>query len=295
MFALPLLLMSLSTAEASVDPKCEGKTQKFEDDLDQQQFILNYVALSTSFSPIHAPKPLAESTTAAGLEFSLIPPLSCEQRLVLNSTKTEDTNKVPVMPRPRFTFTLPTQGKALVPYGSFAFLPPVPLGGVRTLLLSSEIGFGIERKSGTQYGSRFHVTSVRTIGEVATPFNEEDEPAEDIYVGSTFGLDIMFGKKLASGLTPYLALGLTDVSTFFYIGDDGYVGNNYDPFFGPVTSLGADKSAGNWNFAGELYAVPGLTYVPPSFASQEHPEYCGWHFTPGGYVYTVRLRVSYVF
>ena len=48
------LLLLAQTASASVDPDCVGKTQTF-DDQGQQDFLLNYFALATTLSPVHAP------------------------------------------------------------------------------------------------------------------------------------------------------------------------------------------------------------------------------------------------
>ena len=53
---LTLLWLVVPDAAAYVDPKCEGKTQTFDDE-GQQNFLLNYFALGTTFSAIHAPLP----------------------------------------------------------------------------------------------------------------------------------------------------------------------------------------------------------------------------------------------
>ncbi len=61
---------------------------------------------------------------------------------------------------------------------------------------------------------------------------------------------------------PYLALGFTDVSTFFYIGDDGILGNNLDPFAGVVGSLGAQyQLSEKIQLGGELYSAPGYIFT----------------------------------
>src|SRR5690606_24029911 len=89
------------------------------------------------------------------------------------------------------------------------------------------------------------------------PFVEGDPEALDLYLASTFGLDAMFGLPF-DAVTPYVAVGLTDVSTFFYIGDDGVVPNNLHPYFGPAISLGAQGLiAERLRWGGELYAAPG--------------------------------------
>lgn len=285
-------LAATPAAQAYVDPKCVGETQKF-DDQGQSNFMLNYFALTTTFSPLHAPIPQPPGEGSAALELAVIPPLSCSQRLVLNSSKTEDTNKTPVLPRPRITYSFNKIGERIVPYAGLAMLPPVTVFGLRNLMLSVEAGVGIESGGSLQYGARLHATSLKTIGEIATPFVEGDPAVDDLYIGSTLGLDLMVGYQDLDEWTPYLALGLTDASTFFYIGDDGYIGNNTDPFFGPTLSLGTDYSSGNWSLAGEYYTAPGLTWARPGLLSGD--EYEGWHFIEGGFLHTVRLKAAYVF
>ncbi|MEL6342246.1 MAG: hypothetical protein AAFV53_03885, partial [Myxococcota bacterium] len=84
--------------EACLDVAAEGPPADYSEEA-QQTFLLNYFALATTFSPIHAPVPVEAGRGAVGLELAGIPPLSCRRRLVLDYTKTEDTNKTPVAPR----------------------------------------------------------------------------------------------------------------------------------------------------------------------------------------------------
>ena len=291
MLMLLAMLGATPEAQAYVDPKCEGETQKF-DDQGQTNVMLNYFALTTSYSALHAPVPHKPGRGSVGLELSLIPPLSCEQRLVLNSTKTEDTNKAPVLPRPRFTFAFPKIGE-VVPYGGFAVLPPVTLFGIRTLMFSGELGIGYKSNGSMSYGARLHGNMLKTIGEIATPFVEGDEAVDDLYIGSALGLDLMLGYEDLEKITPYLAVGVTDASTYFFIGDDAYVGNNTQPFFGPTASLGAEYKANSIAAALEFYTAPGITYTPPGLL--EDNEYAGWQTIEGGLLYTVRAKVAYVF
>lgn len=87
------------TAEAFVDPDCADVAAAGPpgDDSEQGQtdHLLNDFALATTLSPLHAPVPHKPGHGSVGVEAAIIPPLSCEQRLILNYTKTEDTNKAP--------------------------------------------------------------------------------------------------------------------------------------------------------------------------------------------------------
>lgn len=257
------LVFSLS-AHAYIDPECEdtaagGPPDDYSEE-DQQNYLLNFFSGATTFSPLHSPVPYKGGHGSIGLEASVIPPLGCERRLVLNYTKTEDTNKAPILPRPRLLFALPEIGKTTL-YGGLGYVPPVTVFGTRNVILSGEFGAGGRWDNGFELGARFHATMLKTVAEIATPFEEDAEAVDDLYLGSTFGLDAMFGYKIKK-VTPYLALGFTDVSTFFYIGDDGVVTNNLAPYAGMTGSAGAQwRISKRFDGAAEFYAMPGVIYT----------------------------------
>ena len=262
MFAILSLFL---TAQAYVDPACQdiaaqGAPEGYSEQ-GQQDFLLNYFALATTFSATHAPIPSDPKTGMIGVELAVIPPLGCERRLVLNYTKTEDTNKVPVLPRPRVGFVFPSidiGGTQMSIYGSLGYVPPLKIMGTQNVIVSAEagVGFGNPEK-GLQYGLRYHATLMKSIAEIATPFEEGGETKPDFYMGSTFGADVMLGYK-KSHYTPYVAIGFTDVSTFFYIDDDGLVINNENPYAGLTTSVGIQALLlKNLQFSIEGYVVPG--------------------------------------
>lgn len=280
------VLLGLSTASAYVDPRCEGVA--IADDYDeqsQQDFLANYVALSTTLSPQHAPIPHEPGHGAIGVDLAVIPPLGCKRRLVLGGTKTEDTNKTPVAPRIRASFAFPAIGK-VQPWAGVAYIPPVPLLGTRNVIVSGEAGFGVQLSDKAQIGGRYHFSLGRTIGEIATPFDIEDPSFEDLYLASSFGVDAMFGYELGP-VTPYVAAGITDVSTFFYIGDTSVVANNLHPYLGPVFSAGVDGLVKERiRFGAELYGAPGGVSRPD--AEAERLAGYGRY----GRLYTARVRLA---
>ena len=259
-------------ASASIAEECQGLPQP--DDYDEQvqgDFLNNYAALSTTLSPIHGPIPHEPGNAAVGADLLVIPPLGCEQRYVLNWTKTEDTNKTPVAPRLRVTFATHALLKGrLVPYAGLAYIPPVTVAGVRSVIMSVEIGAGYQVHEMVQVGLRYHATMQKTVGDTAGKFQEDHPDYDDLFLGSTMGLDLLVGVPLGelaggtiSALTPYLALGWLDASTFFWIGDDGYVANNLHPYFGPALSLGTDALVkGRLRVGAELYSAPGGYAIP---------------------------------
>ncbi|HCH62732.1 MAG TPA: hypothetical protein DFR83_08010 [Deltaproteobacteria bacterium] len=266
MFSTALVLAGmLSTAHAYVDPKCAsiaaaGPPAGYSEQ-DQQNYLLNYFAMATTLSPLHGPVPHKSGHGSIGIDLSAIPPLGCERRLVLNYTKTEDTNKAPVVPRPRMIFAFPQWGK-WTPYGGFAYAPPIPIFDTQNVIVSVEAGMGrYFGKSNWAAGWRFHHTLMKSVAEIATPFEEGEEAFDDFYMGSTLGVDVLVSKDF-DGLEPYLAVGMTDASTFFYIGDDAVVTNNTSPYFAPAVSLGLDiKKIKKLDTAVEFYAAPGVIYT----------------------------------
>ena len=300
MTALALLALS-APALATVDPECADLPKP--DDYDEQvqgDFLNNYAALSTTLSPIHAPIPHAPGNAAVGLDALIIPPLACEQRYVLNWTKTEDTNKTPVAPRLRTTFAMHALlGGKLVPYAGFAYIPPVTVAGVRSVIMSVELGAGYQAHEKVQVGLRYHASMQKTIGDTAGGFTEDAPVYDDLFLGSTMGLDLMLGLSLGeigggetpllNSLTPYLALGLVDASTFYWIGDDGYVANNLHPYFGSAFSLGVDLLAKEHLRVGaEFYGAPGGYRVPEAAGDIESVDKASRY----GKIYTGRMRLG---
>jgi len=275
------------TSHAVVDPKCAGLPKPSDyNELVQQDFLLNYFALSSTFSPLHAPIPHEPGHGSFGVDFNGIPPLSCRKRFALEWTKTEETNKSPVVPQLVASYAFPAIREVIVPYASVAYMPPVPLLGTRNVILSAEAGVGIEISEKVQVGARFHATVMRTIADVATPFEEGDPIYDDLYLGSTFGFDVMGGLSLGN-VTPYMSMGFVDVSTFFWIGDDSVVSNNYHPYLGPAWSLGADGLFWErFRVAGEYYgAMGGFRRLDPDLT-------VGGPVGRYGSIHTLRVRLG---
>lgn len=284
--AFALALIAPVVARAEIDPKCAGLPKPSDyDEQTQGDYLQNFFALSTTYSPIHAPIPHEPGHGAIGVDFLVLPPLGCDKRYVLEWTKTEETNITPVAPRPRVTFAFDGPGE-LVPYAGFAYVPPVTLFGTRNVIVSGEIGAGYAFGD-FQVGGRFHATMQKTVADIATGFNATDPVVLDLFVSSTFGGDLLAGYDLGS-VTPYVAVGATDASTFFLVGDDLVVSNNLHPYAGLTFSAGVDALlVKHLRLAGEFYGAPGGYSRPDDTASQ---------LTPGsryGHLYTARIRVAY--
>ena len=258
------LLFTPQLAAAEVFEHCEDLAKPGDyNETVQQDFLQNFPALVSSFSAVHAPIPHAPGHGMIGLNLSGVPYLSCEQQYVLDWTKTEDTNRTPVIPLPRISFSFPVSENAkFVPYGGVGYLPPVTIMETRTVLLSAELGFGYDFEGPLSAGLRGHATSMKIVADVASHFSPDDPNVADLFIGHTFGVDAMVGYDTPN-VTPYLAVGFTDVSTFFYIGDNGVVIDNYHPYFGLTTSAGVDMLlAEKWRVGGEIYYAPGGYSLP---------------------------------
>ena len=274
-------------------PPCDGTNDELcYDEQTQADFMANYTALASTFSPLHAPVPHEGGRGSIGVDFNIIPPLSCYHRYVLDWTKTEDTNKTPVLPRPTVSFAFqPIRGR-IYPYASLGFVPPVPIPDgdytVRTTLFAGEFGFGFFVNEKLSTGLRVHSTIMRTVGNVATAYEGEEHEFNDLYVASSSGLDLMAGWNMGV-VTPYVALGWTETQTYFWIGDDGYVANNLHPYQGPSLALGGDALVkDSLRLAGEFYAAPGgykdQTNDPETDTFGPKSRY--------GRIYTARFRVA---
>lgn len=248
------------SAQAQVDPACadaaaEAAPDWYVDDRHQQDLLLDLRSLATTLSPLHAPIPDEPSHGSLAIELALVPPPSCQRRLVDDRTRTQALGLPVVLPRPRGTYTFPALGRFRV-YGGAAYLPPITLGGARSVVASGELGVGLEGNGGQQVALRYHWTLLKTIADLTGPGAADQAEIPEFYSGSTLGVDAMVGWRV-KGLVPYLSLGVTDASTFLYVGEQGVVTNNGSPYLGPAGSLGLQGTYRHLVAAGELYAAPG--------------------------------------
>jgi len=278
-------------SHAQVAPGCVDKVPDPYHEQVQVDFLQNYIALSSTFSGIHAPVPHEPGTGGVGVDLNGIPPLPCARRFALNASKTEETNKSPVLPRLRLSFALPSPfgGDEVVPYGSVAYLPPLAVAGQRSTVLSAEGGVGVRLSDGFQLGGRFHATSMKTIADAATSLDKNGAEALDLYLANTLGFDFLVGFPTGR-TTPYLAVGLTDASTYFWVGDDGVMSNNLHPYAGLALSAGLDTLLEMGMRLGlELYAAPG-GHSRPDKNFENEVGFGGY-----GHLYTLRARVAWEF
>lgn len=289
-----LLSLLIGSALAGFDPKCDKLVKPADyDDVVQSDFLMNYFALTTTLSPVHGVVPHVPGRGAIGVDLGLIPPLNCYRRAAYNYTKTEDTNASPILPRLRATFAFPTRGM-VAPYIGVAYMGAIPVGGLYNVTFGAELGVAFRVLAPVQPGVRVHASMLRSVGEIAGPLEDGDPTVDDLYVGSTVGVDAMLAVTPFTRykLSPYMAIGFTDASTAFVVGDDGILVGNQHPYFGPTMSLGLDALA--WDhlrIGAEFYAAPGGYSRPKGLG----PETAGHPFGAYGHLYTGRLRIAWEF
>lgn len=282
-------------AAASIAPECQDVVVDMStyNEQRQQDFLMNYYALNATYSPVHGPIPHAAGRGALGVKVNGLIPLPCERRFALGATKTEDTNVAPALPQLHGTYAFPALFDVVIPFAGFAFLPPVEVAGTRNFVASGEVGAGIELEERWQLALRFHFSSQRTVGDVATKIEDDDPDYDDLFLGTTMGADLSFGARLTGDfgeITPFVSVGLVDASTFFWVGDSGVVTNNYHPYFGLAYSVGADALFIDKIRVGvEYYGAPGgfVDLRPSTTVEGDLGHY--------GRVHTWRTRIAYEF
>lgn len=227
-----LLTPGLSLAD--VDPKCDvdgdSRTDGYDTSLTseaaQQWNLANATSLAMTLSPLMAPNSYRPFEVVVSLELNQLDYMTCEERTVLSGGKTEDTNKTPIIPRPRVTLGLPFG------YVSIAGLPPAKLFGVRTGVLSVEAGGGHTLDNGLKVGARIHSTIGQVVGDIAHPFGlspgdagYEEEAVDDEYQFVNVGADVSLGYLIdlpMLHITPYVGAGVLRATSIFYVGEDQY-------------------------------------------------------------------------
>lgn len=272
-------LLPSGVALASIDPACDldqnGEVDGYNADTwdEAQQYVnmLNFYSASMNPSALHSPAPFQALKFSAGLEFSSIPALGCLERTVFYGTKTEDTNKSPVLPRLRVSTTLP-MGVTI----GLSGVPPVTLFGVTSGLLGLEVGYGKVLAEKIEVGARGSVFIGRVVGEMAGPVSglPEDE-VDDVFRARVLTVEASAGYRAVTGsftLTPYLGLGFMHVHSWMYVGEN-YVGRTYDEndfanadapkdgdtsglYKGLTLDVGAQAHVGAFDGAIDLNVVP---------------------------------------
>lgn len=292
------VLLGLAVASPAlatgIDEACQDVTRPDDyNEQRQQDFLMNYYALNASFSGVHGPIPHKQGRGSLGVQLNGLMPLPCVRRFALDFTKTEDTNKSPVLPTLMASYAFNSPVEKLTPYAEAAFLAPIPIAGTRNLVFQAALGVGYELSDKVSIGGRAHASVQRTIGDIATPLAEGDPVYEDLFLGSTLGIQMLGGYDLSEALNSeedtvgiHVMFGLIDASTFFYVADSGIVTNNLHPYLGPEYAVGTSFLLKDRIRVGvEYYGAPGGRRIIGEADTLDG-------FAAYGRVHTARARVA---
>src|SRR5690349_13061722 len=102
------MILVAMLALGQISPECTGvmKPASYSEDR-QQSNLQNYFAAGFMMTPLSPGVATRDASASIGVEVGWLPPLSCQARLVLDGTKTENPPKSPVNPRLRLQAQLP--------------------------------------------------------------------------------------------------------------------------------------------------------------------------------------------
>lgn len=255
----------------------QRRTVEHYDWSDPEGRIMGYYSAAMAFTPIGAPRS-GQTGWEAGLELSWLPPLSDEQRSA-GFSKTESTNLMPVLPRPRVAMTLPwgTRFEA-------SYLPPVPAFGVKASLLSVALSHPVLEREAIQLTARLSGSSSKVTGAITcNNAIKEEGPGERLYFAKIchgresedqFHAPALAAELLASGrargsVTPYAGLGVRTEQNKFIVGVKTFRGT-IDPTHPvlemnvtrPYGMVGATLATGvRHSIGGELFYAPGSVFT----------------------------------
>ena len=319
MWMAVLLAPNLSRAAGNVADTCDSDGDGKVDDFDptktsedaQGWYLAHATSLGMVLSPLGVATTLKPMQFNVSLELNQIKYLSCQEQAVLDGTKTEDTNKTPLLPRPRLTLALPFSWISVVG------LPPAKLFGVKTGVVGGDIGARVPYGDGNGTAAlRGHVVAGQIVGDIAHPYGAlpgdpgyEDLAIDDEYQFFTAGVDVSTSWKVpvaGQTLTPYLGAGWIKANSIFFIGEDSYEvfageyflkyyhdelgGSKLPGYVGPDLFAGASLGpVGKLEGALEFFFIPVRFSIPEELYVSGEPNAYTRNYT------SLRVRVGYTF
>jgi hypothetical protein len=224
--ALCLGLASPGTA-AEVTPTLYAPKERIAFDR-PESWAMKYFTSATLITGFGPPRAMRFGALRLGLEAGWIPSLSQAQRTVgFNGTKEEDLNKLPVFGRLRLTLGLPLHLSVTV-----AYVPPIPINGVKANLLSFSIGRPFRLTRGLTVGAALY----GQVGSIAGDFtcSEADVQAgvdvkrnplnclsrsHDRVDANYFGTELSASYRFARahGLEPYATAAVNYLDLQFHV------------------------------------------------------------------------------
>ncbi len=240
-FLCTVIFLMPYVVQAQIAPECAGIEKPADyDEEKQRSFMQNYSMAMFMPLPIIDSHPSDQARGAIGIDTTLVPKLTCRERLALNATKTEDTNMMPLLPRPHLSLPI-FQNNRFALVGGVSFLPPL----IPKLLLwhvSTEGSFLYEPVKGIVIGARAFMGLSYLRAEIATPFEKDAQTKEDWFSFAMIGGDLSasFAVPITENhkLYPFLSFGLVKGASIFVVADDGVSVPNKYPLFSLTNFVG---------------------------------------------------------
>jgi hypothetical protein len=255
----------------------QGRVIERHDWSDPEGRIMGYYSAALAFTPIGAPSASKEGWEAE-LELSWLPPLSDEQRSA-GFSKTESTNLMPVLPRPRAAVTLPWDTRLEASY-----LPPVPAFGVKASLLSVALSHPIIEREAVRLTARLTGSSSKVTGAITCNVAIKDEgsgerlyfakichgrESEDQFHAPALAAELLASGRARGAVTPYAGVGIRTEQDRFIIGVKTFRGS-FDPTH-PILEMHVTRAYGmagaTWAYGarqslgGEMFYAPGSVFT----------------------------------
>ena len=240
---------------------------------DPEGRIMGYYSAALAFTSIAAPRAGARGLEA-GLELSYLPPLNEAQRSG-GFSKTESTNLMPVVPRPRIAYGLPWDTRFEASY-----VPPLKVMGVKASLLSVALSHPMLQTSRVNLTARIAGSSSKVVGPITCnkAIIEEDRggevffskvchgrESEDEFHAPALSLEVLGTGNRAGNVLPYAGLGVRSEQDRFKVGVKEFNGSPDADH--PTLEMNVTRPYGmlgaTWvrsqktSLSGELFYAPG--------------------------------------
>jgi hypothetical protein len=265
-FAVSGLLVGLTAVSAAQDV-CEPGPNSNEAQ------VFARMAVPLAFGPAQAPEALRPGLVRLALEVAYLPDIPDDiatPTICRPNKPPENVNLLDAMPRPRVQIAF---GGGWVAEGSW--VPPITVNDVKANLFGLSLArvFGVGPE-GAALALRGHATLGTIKGpftcpeeELSNPENPDclggENPSEDTYTPTTFGVEAEYGLSAASGrLRPYAGVGYNRLEPRFDVGftyaggavdsTEVKVGLNRVTVFGGLTWM----PSGQFAASAEVYSAP---------------------------------------
>lgn len=176
-----------------------------------EAWAMKYFAGVSLFSGFGPPRSREPHSVNVAFEVAHIPRLSRRERRVgFDGTKEEDTNKAPLVLRPRITMNLTNRISF-----TGSYVPPIKVFDVKTELVAASLNASLFEAGGFTAGARCFAQYGKVRGDITCPADKLDDPAfaphceeasNDTMHMRTYGVELGASYRInrLRGLTPYL-------------------------------------------------------------------------------------------